>query len=43
MTRVTATKYLNALVEHGMLRKLRAGRSNYYINIRLFDILAREG
>lgn len=43
VTRVTATKYLNALVEHGMLRKLRAGRSNYFINARLFDILAREG
>lgn len=42
VTRITATKYLNALVERGMLRKLRAGRSNDYINIRLFDILARE-
>jgi Fic family protein len=43
VTRVTATKYLNALVEHGMLRKLRAGRSNYFINARLFAILSREG
>jgi len=42
VTRVTATKYLNLLAEHGLLRKIRAGRSNYFINIRLFDILARE-
>lgn len=26
-TRITATKYLNMLAEHGLLRKLRAGRS----------------
>jgi Fic family protein len=42
VTRITATKYLNALAEHGMLQKVRAGRSNYYINVRLFDILTRS-
>jgi Fic family protein len=42
VSRITATKYLNVLTERGMLRKIRAGRSNYYINIRLFDILTRE-
>lgn len=42
VSRITATKYLNALAEHGMLRKIRAGRSNYFINLRLFDILTRD-
>jgi Fic family protein len=42
VTRITATKYLNALAEHGMLQKIRGGKSNYYINTRLFEILARD-
>jgi len=40
VTRVTATKYLNRLIEHGFLEKNRIGRHNYYVNRRLFDLLA---
>lgn len=42
VSRITATKYLNTLAEYGMLRKIRVGRSNYFINVRLFEILSRE-
>ncbi len=40
VTRVTATKYLNLLVEDGFLEKQRAGTNNYYVNRPLFDILS---
>ena len=36
---LTARKYLEALAADGILQKTRIGRSNYYINRRLFDIL----
>lgn len=36
--RKTATKYLDTIVEAGLLRKIRHGRSNYYINSRLMDL-----
>ncbi len=39
VSRLTATKYLNALVEGGFLEKLRVGRSNYYINVPLYALL----
>lgn len=42
VSRLTATKYLNALVENGFLQKERVGRSNYYINIALNAILTGE-
>jgi Fic family protein len=42
VTRLTATKYLEALVEGGILRKRKIGRSNYYINGPLYRILAGE-
>jgi len=35
----TATKYLETLVEDGVLHKLKVGRSNYYINIALNQVL----
>lgn len=41
VSRITATKYLDQLVEGGFLRKRRIGRSNYYINSPLFALLAR--
>ena len=40
VSRLTATKYLDALVTDGTLRKRKIGRSNYYINQPLFDILS---
>lgn len=39
VTRVTATRYLNALTEAGILRRLKVGRTIYYINVRLYDLL----
>lgn len=39
VSRLTATKYLDALVEGGFLQKKKIGRSNYYVNVPLYDIL----
>ena len=36
--RKTATKYLEKIVEAGLLRKVKFGRSNYYINTKLMDL-----
>lgn len=38
VSRITATKYLESLVEEGFLCKRKIGRSNYYINEPLFSI-----
>ncbi len=42
VTRLTATKYLDQLVEKGLLEKQKVGRSNYYINNPLCDLFARN-
>ena len=39
VSRVTATKYLDALAEGGFVRKHRQGRGNYYINLALNAVL----
>ena len=39
VSRLTATKYLDALAEQGFLQKQKFGRSNYYINVALNRIL----
>lgn len=39
VSRITATKYLEALTESGFLHKQKKGRSNYYINHALAGIL----
>lgn len=41
ITRLTATKYLDQLVEAGYLEKQKIWRSNYYINRPLFDLLSK--
>ena len=41
VSRLTASKYLDALVGGGFLRKVKVGRSNYYINLALNAILTR--
>jgi Fic family protein len=43
VSRVTATKYLEALTAGGFLEKKRLGRSNYYINVALYRLLTQEG
>lgn len=42
VSRLTATRYLDVLTADGFLSKRKVGRSNYYINIPLFRILAGE-
>jgi Fic family protein len=39
VSRITATKYLDALVEGGFVNKHKGGRSNYYVNVALNRIL----
>jgi Fic family protein len=39
VSRITATKYLEQLVEHGFLHKEKIGRTNYYINQPLCHLL----
>ncbi len=41
VTRLTASKYLDQLVAMGLLRKEKLGRTNYYINQPLFDLLSQ--
>ncbi|MFA6625362.1 MAG: hypothetical protein WCS58_00550 [Candidatus Cloacimonadaceae bacterium] len=41
VSRHTATKYLDALCEDGLLKKQKIIRSNYYINNALYGILTK--
>lgn len=41
VSRLTATKYLDVLAETGFLQKQKIGRSNYYINHALTQILVK--
>jgi len=43
VSRLTATRYLDALTKGGFLDKRKVGRHNYYVNVPLFKILTREG
>ena len=42
VSRLTATRYLDALAEGGVLEKQKVGRSNYYINTPLYTILTQD-
>ena len=42
VSRLTATRYLEALTESGFLRKQRIGRSNFFINPELISILTED-
>jgi Fic family protein len=39
VTRLTATRYLNVLVGMGLLQKVKVGRTNFYLNEPLFELL----
>ena len=39
VSRLTATKYLDALAGAGILEKMKVGRSSFYVNLRLMAIL----
>lgn len=43
VSRITATKYLDALANAGFLEKLKIGRSNFYMNPPLHEILTGLG
>ncbi len=42
ISRLTASKYLDMLCEAKLLRKEKIGKSNYYVNIALYDILTQS-
>ncbi len=42
MKRLTASKYLNALVDGGFLDKVKVGKSNFYINTPLYNLLINK-
>lgn len=42
VSRLTARRYLEALTAAGILHKQRVGRSNYYINTRLYAVLTDQ-
>jgi len=42
ISRMTATRYLDALAESGFLNKQKMGRSNYYVNLSLNQILLTQ-
>ena len=39
LSKPTAIKYLDALIEVGILQKHKIGRETYYINQRLFETI----
>lgn len=42
VSRLTAANYLNQLAKDGLLRKEKLGKSNYYINEELFELLGKR-
>jgi len=43
VSRLTASEYVESLVQGGFVRKQKVGRSNYYINVALNKILLVKG
>jgi Fic family protein len=41
--RITAAKYLDSIVELGLLTKMRRGKENYYINNKLMNLFVQQG
>jgi Fic family protein len=41
VSRITASKYLEQITVHGMLRKQKMGKTNFYINEPLFALLSQ--
>ncbi len=42
VSRITAAKYLNELVKDGLLEKKKIGTGNYYINMKLMNLLTMK-
>lgn len=43
VTRKTASKYLDMIVEEGLLTKMKIGKDNYYINDSLVNLFLNQG
>ena len=43
VTRKTAAKYLDELVNIGLLRKQRIAKENFYLNTKLYNLLLNVG
>ena len=43
VSRITATKYMDALAAGGFVQKQRVGRGNYYVNTALNAVLVSAG
>jgi Fic family protein len=41
--RNTASKYLNSIVDLGLLTKVKKGKENYYINDKLMNLFVKQG
>jgi Fic family protein len=41
ISRPTASKYLNSLEQIGIFKKIKVQNTNYYINVKLLDIVSR--
>ena len=41
VSRITAANYLNKLADDGILKKEKIGTGNYYVNVRLFELLTK--
>ena len=42
VSRVTAANYLNELAKDGILEKQKLGKSNFYVNTKLFELLTQK-
>ena len=42
VARRTASNYLDAIVELGLLEKVKVGKQNYYLNLNLIKVLMGE-
>jgi hypothetical protein len=38
VSRITATQYLDKIAAAGLLKKIKSGRDNYYLNIPLCEL-----
>ena len=42
ISRITASKYLNELTEHGFVSKHKVGRTNFYVNDPLVELIRKQ-
>ena len=42
VSRQTASKYLDIITQTGLLKKIKMGKENYYINTKLVDLFINQ-